>query len=72
VQRGRHDELLAQEGLYRRIYDLELKDQEEALGRERAAAAAAVAGNGHRNGARQQAASAGREAIGTPAGGGAT
>jgi ATP-binding cassette subfamily B protein len=33
VQRGKHEELLAQEGLYRRIYDLELKDQEEALGR---------------------------------------
>ncbi|MGH2633603.1 MAG: ABC transporter ATP-binding protein [Tepidiformaceae bacterium] len=32
VQRGRHDELLAEDGLYRRIYDLELKDQEEALG----------------------------------------
>jgi ATP-binding cassette subfamily B protein len=32
VQRGRHDELLGEEGLYRRIYDLELKDQEEALG----------------------------------------
>jgi len=33
VQRGRHAELLEQEGLYRRIYDLELRDQEEALGR---------------------------------------
>jgi len=33
VQRGTHEELLAQEGLYRRIYELELKDQEEALGR---------------------------------------
>jgi len=32
VQRGRHQELLEQEGLYRTIYDLELKDQEEALG----------------------------------------
>jgi ATP-binding cassette subfamily B protein len=32
VQRGRHDELIAQPGLYRQIYDLELKDQEEALG----------------------------------------
>jgi ATP-binding cassette subfamily B protein len=32
VQRGKHAELLEQEGLYRRIYDLELKDQEEALG----------------------------------------
>jgi len=32
VQRGRHTALLQQEGLYRRIYDLELKDQAEALG----------------------------------------
>lgn len=32
VQRGTHAELLAQEGLYRQIFDLELKDQEEALG----------------------------------------
>jgi ATP-binding cassette subfamily B protein len=29
VERGTHDELLAQDGLYRRIYDLQLKDQEE-------------------------------------------
>jgi ATP-binding cassette subfamily B protein len=28
VQRGTHDELLEQEGLYRKIYDLQLKDQE--------------------------------------------
>ena len=33
VERGRHADLIHQEGLYRRIYDLELKDQEEALGR---------------------------------------
>ncbi len=33
VERGRHAELLQHEGLYRRIYDLELKDQEDALGR---------------------------------------
>ncbi|MBI2764289.1 MAG: ABC transporter ATP-binding protein [Chloroflexi bacterium] len=33
VQRGKHAELLEQEGLYRRIFDLELRDQEEALGR---------------------------------------
>ena len=32
VQRGRHEELLLEEGLYRNIYDLELRDQEEALG----------------------------------------
>lgn len=29
VQRGRHDELLAQGGLYKEIYDLQLKDQEQ-------------------------------------------
>jgi ATP-binding cassette subfamily B protein len=28
VQRGQHEELLAQEGLYREIYDLQLRDQE--------------------------------------------
>ena len=32
VQRGTHAELLQQDGLYRQIFDLELKDQEEALG----------------------------------------
>jgi ABC-type multidrug transport system fused ATPase/permease subunit len=32
VQRGTHAELIDHDGLYRRIYDLELKDQEEALG----------------------------------------
>ena len=31
VQRGRHRELLDQGGLYREIYDLELRDQEEAF-----------------------------------------
>ena len=31
VERGRHEELLNQKGFYRRIYDLELRDQEEAL-----------------------------------------
>jgi ATP-binding cassette, subfamily B, multidrug efflux pump len=31
VERGTHDELIEREGLYRRIFDLELKDQEEAL-----------------------------------------
>lgn len=31
VERGRHEELLQQDGFYRRIYDLELRDQEEAL-----------------------------------------
>ncbi|MEZ4680703.1 MAG: hypothetical protein R2932_41465 [Caldilineaceae bacterium] len=29
VQSGRHDELLVQAGLYREIYDLQLRDQEE-------------------------------------------
>ena len=28
VQRGTHDELLTEGGLYREIYDLQLKDQE--------------------------------------------
>jgi len=37
VERGRHDELLARNGLYRRIYELELKDQEEAFQQARAA-----------------------------------
>ncbi|MSQ21725.1 MAG: ABC transporter ATP-binding protein [Dehalococcoidia bacterium] len=31
VEHGRHEELLRQNGFYRRIYDLELRDQEEAL-----------------------------------------
>ncbi|HEU4759044.1 MAG TPA: ABC transporter ATP-binding protein [Dehalococcoidia bacterium] len=31
VERGRHDQLLRRDGLYRQIYDLELRDQEEAL-----------------------------------------
>lgn len=31
VQRGRHDELLTRDGLYREIYDLQLRDQEEFL-----------------------------------------
>ena len=50
VQRGTHAELLQQEGLYRSIFDLELKDQEEALGelvasrREAAPGAPAMAG----------------------------
>ena len=32
VERGKHAELLSSDGLYRDIYDLELRDQEEALG----------------------------------------
>ncbi|HEX2513561.1 MAG TPA: ABC transporter ATP-binding protein, partial [Chloroflexota bacterium] len=31
VQRGRHDDLVAQTGPYRQIYDLQLRDQEEVL-----------------------------------------
>jgi ABC-type multidrug transport system fused ATPase/permease subunit len=31
VERGQHEDLLKQNGFYRRIYDLELRDQEEAL-----------------------------------------
>jgi ABC-type multidrug transport system ATPase subunit len=40
VERGRHEELIAQDGLYRQIYDLELRDQEEAFERERQRVAA--------------------------------
>jgi ATP-binding cassette subfamily B protein len=35
VERGRHEELIAADGPYRQIYDLELRDQEEAFERER-------------------------------------
>ena len=42
VQRGKHSELLEQEGLYRRIFDLELRDQEEALGRPTPSSVAAT------------------------------
>jgi ATP-binding cassette subfamily B protein len=31
VERGSHQQLLRKGGLYRQIYDLELRDQEEAL-----------------------------------------
>jgi len=47
VQRGPHAQLLEQEGLYRRIFDLELRDQEEALGH---VAPQAAANGAHRNG----------------------
>jgi len=35
AERGRHEELIERGGLYREIYDLELRDQEEAFERER-------------------------------------
>jgi len=34
VERGRHEQLLRRGGAYRQIYDLELRDQEEALAQE--------------------------------------
>jgi ATP-binding cassette subfamily B protein len=39
VERGTHQQLLRRRGLYRQIYDLELRDQEEALERVPATAA---------------------------------
>ena len=42
VERGRHEELIDQDGLYREIYDMELRDQEEAFERARAATAEAT------------------------------
>ena len=35
VEQGKHEELIERDGLYRQIYDLELRDQEEAFERER-------------------------------------
>ena len=49
VERGHHEALLAQDGLYRQIYDLQLKDQEDfaaLAGRIEGAAAVAPAGQG--------------------------
>ncbi len=40
IERGTHDELIEEEGLYREIYDLELRDQEEAYQRTQAGASA--------------------------------
>jgi ABC-type multidrug transport system fused ATPase/permease subunit len=57
VERGKHADLIQHDGLYRRIYDLELKDQEEALGR---AIARAHDGDGRGGGAEL------RPAVGTP------
>ena len=42
VERGKHDELLAKDGIYRQIYDLELRDQEEALAGQDSALATAA------------------------------
>jgi ATP-binding cassette subfamily B protein len=39
AERGRHEELVEQDGLYRQIYDLELRDQEEAFEKAHAAEA---------------------------------
>jgi len=41
AERGTHEELIAKDGLYREIYDLELRDQEQALRRSAAASGAA-------------------------------
>ncbi|HEY8173157.1 MAG TPA: ABC transporter ATP-binding protein [Dehalococcoidia bacterium] len=38
VERGKHEDLINADGPYQQIYDLELRDQEEAFERERAAA----------------------------------
>ena len=43
IERGRHEELIEQDGLYREIYDMELRDQEEAHERTRAVAAETAA-----------------------------
>ena len=42
VERGRHEELIEEGGLYREIYDLELREQEEAFERARARAGQAA------------------------------
>jgi|FLYL01.1.fsa_nt_gi ATP-binding cassette subfamily B protein len=44
VERGKHEELLARDGVYRQIYDLELRDQEEALAAAPDGAAYSAAG----------------------------
>jgi ABC-type multidrug transport system fused ATPase/permease subunit len=38
VQRGTHEDLVAQAGLYQEIYHLQLRDQEEAMAGEETAA----------------------------------
>jgi ATP-binding cassette subfamily B protein len=47
VERGKHEELLSREGLYRDIYDLELRDQEEALGESSSAQPTSTSGGGN-------------------------
>jgi len=42
VEQGRHEELLEKNGLYRQIYDVELRDQEEAFAQSTLAANAEV------------------------------
>jgi len=72
VQRGKHAELLEQEGLYRRIFDLELRDQEEALGRPAPTSVAAgmtsmqAAGNGAHTEATPRPASSPRTPVLSP------
>ena len=43
VERGTHDELIAREGPYRRIYDVQMKDQEEFIAARQLAEAGAQA-----------------------------
>jgi ABC-type multidrug transport system fused ATPase/permease subunit len=79
AERGKHEELLALNGLYRSIYDLELRDQEEAFARAATAqgdgeppaerprrpAVPAGRGPGHRpDGPRRPPVGAGREGDG--------
>jgi ATP-binding cassette subfamily B protein len=64
VQRGKHHELLQQEGLYRRIFDLELKDQEEALGRPAPATANGASGERPRPGPQVLTTSPGQSSAG--------
>ncbi|KKK89473.1 hypothetical protein LCGC14_2732730, partial [marine sediment metagenome] len=46
VERGTHNQLLRKAGLYRQIYDLELRDQEEALPSRAGEPASATAAGG--------------------------
>jgi ATP-binding cassette subfamily B multidrug efflux pump len=52
VQRGQHDQLVAQDGPYRQIYDLQLRDQEEVLRQLPGLSPGAVAGVGSSGGER--------------------